>query len=298
MKRLILILSLMLIAPASLHAQHPIDIQRLAAQGEYLSSLIEYAKIPKRRITSEAMIAAARSAWGLSLPARAIEEYELALRDEKLAPEERARIYLSRAIIEYQEERYQTAVLYAERSAGLIATAGPLRAKAWFVWAQSLDQMALYGAAEEKYLKAIEEGELDDKGEMYYRIGVCQMRLGKKDQARISFEKVPLRHERTAATIRQLAEVSLESGNYQEAAFWLNKGRNEYPDSFLDSWVDYALMKAAIAQDKTAHVNEVLEDAGKRYPPSDPWFSLLRAAAAAYQWRDSNAFQSNIKDKL
>ncbi len=60
----------------SAFAQHSIDVQRLAAKGEYFEALANYEKLPKRRANTEAITAAARSAWGLGLSDRAIQEYD------------------------------------------------------------------------------------------------------------------------------------------------------------------------------------------------------------------------------
>jgi tetratricopeptide (TPR) repeat protein len=273
-------------------AQHPIDIQRLAANGQYFEALVEYLKLPQRRATTEAVISAARSYWASSLPQRAIDEYEKALRDEKLAATERARIYLSRAIIEYQEDRFQTSVLYAERAVGLINEAGPLRSKSFLVWAQALDRMNLQGPAEEKYIQAQAESDTDDKPEISFLLARCQKRLGKYAEAISNFEKVPLRNVRTAEAIRNLGELAMDSGRFDDAEFWLQKGRADYPDDFLDSWVDYALLKIAISKNDLEKVNNIYTDSSKRYAPSDHWYTLLAAATAAY--RSSNAMLAQV----
>ncbi len=280
----ILIIAVVSICPAICTAQHSIDVQRQAAKGEYFDALASFEKLPKRRASTEAITAAARSAWGLGLSDRAIQEYDRALLDEKLGVVERSRIYLSRAIIEYQEDRFQTASLYAERSAGLLLESSPLRAKAYLVWGNTLSEMGQYAAAEQKYLQSLEEEDIDDKPEISFRLGTVQIRLGKIEEARSNFEKVPLHHDRTAETMRSLAQIALEDKNFKEAEFWLSKGRTEFPDSFLDSWVDYVLVRVAIGEDDKAKVSQLVEESLKKYPPSDDWLNLLQAAAEAYYW--------------
>lgn len=291
-KYYISLVALLMFSPVQSWAQHPIDIQRLAANGQYFEAMVAYLQLPQRRATTESIIAAARSAWGLGLPNRAIEEYDRAMRDEKLGQTERARIYLSRAIIEYQEDRFQTCVLFAERAAGLINTAGPLRSKAWLIWAQALEKMNLHGPAEEQYLKSAEEADPDERAEIYYLLARTQMKLGKSKEASENFQKVPLRSDRTAQSVRGLAEVSLDTQHFDEAEFWLNKGRTDFPDDFLDSWVDYALVRIAISQDKPEKVSSIFTDASKRYAPSDHWFNLLNAAVEAY--RSTNPIMAQL----
>lgn len=287
MKKILAVLTIQaagLFSGAVCQAQHSIDVQRLAAKGEYFQALVDFEKLPKRKASTEAVSAAARSAWGLGLSQRAIQEYDKVLLDEKLGTVERSRIYLSRAVIEFQEDRFQTAVLYSERSVGLLKESSPLRAKALLVWGNGLGEMGLHAAAEQKYLQALDEVEIEDKAELNYRVGIVQMRLGKIDEARSNFEKVPLHHDRTAESMRYLSQLALESSNYKEAEFWLSKGRSEYPDSFLDSWVDYVLVRVAIDADDRDKVKNLMEEAKKKYPPSDDWLNLLQAAAEAYFW--------------
>lgn len=278
-----------LIALRGAIAQHPIEVQRLAASGEYFVALTTYEKMPKRIATSESIVAAARSAWALGLASRAIEEFDRALRDEKLPEVEKARIYLSKGIIEYQEAHYQVATLHAERAVKIIQglqsnEPSPLRAKANLLWADSLTKLGSFGDAEEKYSNAIADGSQEDLPQMYFSRGKCRLQLGKYEDARKDFELVPLGHDLTADSIRNLASIALDTGKYTSAAFWLNKGRAEYADNFLDSWVDYALLRVAVSQDDVQSVRDLRSAAIKKYPPSDPWLTLLQAAAESYEW--------------
>jgi hypothetical protein len=78
--------------------------------------------------------------------------------------------------------------------------------------------------------------------------------------------------------------IALDTGKMKSASFWLKKGRAEYPDSFLDSWVDYALLRIAMSENDQVAVREVRAAATKKYPPSDPWLNLLQAAAEGFEW--------------
>ncbi len=275
----------------SANAQHPIDIERGAAQGEYLKALADYDKMPKRIATSASSLAAAKSAWALSLPERATLEFDALLKDKTLNVSQRAQIFLSRGIIEYQEGRPQVAILYAEkaeRNCEAAVSCG-LKPKIRLLWGESLAELGSYGAAETKLIEAREGAGVQDKIEIAYRLGMCRLRLGKLADARGDFEQIPLNHERTPEAIRYLASIALDSGAYANAGFWLAKGRDEYPDSFLDSWVDYALLQVAVnTQDKKA-VREIRVAATKKYPPSDPWFTLLDASAEAFEWTEARA---------
>lgn len=267
-------------------AQHPIDVEQAAAHGEYLEALTDYDRMPKRISTTDATVAAAKSAWALSLPTRAITEFETALQDKKLAPGVRTQILLSRGIIEYQEGRYQVSNLYAEKALVSCAVNCAERAKILLLWGEGLAQMGSNGAAETKYLEALNNATPEESPEIAFRLGVCRLRLGKTDDARASFERVPLKNERTPDAIRYLATTSLEQAEYSNASFWLKKGRAEYSDNFLDSWVDYALLQIAVHDRSKKDVREIREAANKKYPPSDPWITLMNASAEAFEWEE------------
>jgi tetratricopeptide (TPR) repeat protein len=273
-----------LFVAAGAAAQHPIDVQRKVMKGSYLDALALYDKMPRRQVTTEATVAAGKAAWALSLPERAIEEFERALQDKNLGAVERARLALSRGIIEYQEGRYQVAILYAEKAIGNLAKESPLQAKAWLLWGESLARLNSFGAAEHKYQKALAASLPAERPDVHFLLGVCQMRLGRPNDARDNFERVPLQHARTSMAIRNLAAISLDEKRFRQAEFWLKKGRAEYPDNFLDSWVDYALLRAAAEAKDLDAVKAIQSDAQKKYPPSDQWLTLLNAAAESFAW--------------
>ena len=266
-------------------AEHPIEVQRLAAKGEYMKALVAYDAMPERRRTSQSAIAAGRSAWALGLNSRAIETFEDVLQDETLSNIDRGRTLLSRAIIEFQESRYSTSVLYAERAARQLESPSVLRAKVWLLWGQGLSRMNSWVPAEEKFEKALVEASSEDLGMVHFELGVVEEALGKNQEAKEHFEKVPLEHEKTPLAIRHLAMLALGESRFDEALFWLEKGRKDYRDSFLDSWVDYARVEAAIGLNDADKVRTVRVEAAKQYPPSDKWFNLLEAAAEGFEWK-------------
>lgn len=269
-------------------AQHPIEVQRKAAQGDYYQALLTYEKMPKRKVTTEAIISAAKSAWALGLAERAIDEFDRALTDQTLDQATRAKLYLSRGIIDFQEQRLEVAVLYAKRALELLNDPSPLRARAWLLWAQALAEQGEYGAAAQQYSKALEEADPALHSEIHYLIGVAYFRLGQRSDAQMHFEQIPVDHERTPEALRYLAEIAMQDGNYPTAAFWLKKGKREFPDRFLDSWVDYALLQVAISKKDQQAVEVIRSEAEKKYPPSDFWLNLMNAAAESFAWQKLN----------
>lgn len=290
-----LLLCLTLISTAQ--AQHPVEVQKYLAQGEYFEALKTYYALPKRRISNETRIAAAKSAWALSLTSDAIAEFDQVLRDPNLDPVTRADVTLIRGVIEFQEGRFQEANLYAEKAYDLLPQASALRARALILWGQALLRAKAYGAAEEKFSQAITEASDNDLSEAHYWAGNVRYKLGQLDLARKDFESIPMGHDRTAGAIRYLARIALDTRQYKSVEFWLTKGRAEYPDQFLDSWVDYALVQVASHNGDYKAISSQLERIRKDFPASDSWVPLVEAEAELGSWRarasDSTLSNSN-----
>ncbi len=266
-------------------AEHPIDVERLSANGDHLKALAAYDRIPLRVRTIESTVAAGKSAWALGLAERAIKEFEAVLKEPSLKQRIRAELLLNRAIIEYQEGRTQSAIFFVEKASALGATNPAISSAIYMLWGDALMQADTFGAAEEKYERAMQDANNDERSEISYRLGLCRERLGKQQAAEESFERVSLKSERTPETIRHLALLALDAQRYDDVRFWLEKGRNEFPQQFLDSWTDYALLKAALQKKDSELAKKIYSEAQKKYPPSDPWLVMLNAEAEVTAWK-------------
>lgn len=268
-------------------AQNPIDVEKLSAQGDHYQAMVAWERMPKRRATLDATAAMAKSAWGLGLNELAMATYdrmlELGMQAGKLDAVSRARVYLAQGILQYQEENYQAALRYAERMVGGLPQPSPLRGQGWYLWGETLVRLGKLSLAREKFEKALEEAQTLDQGEVHFALAQCSQRLGKYDQAQEHFEAIPLAHSRGGDAMRGLAQVALERGEYAQAIFWLTRGRSDHPDQFLDSWVDYAMVQAAIGQKDVEVVRQTRAAALAKYAPSDAWLILLESAAEAYE---------------
>lgn len=279
----------LLLLPIVVLAEHPIDVERAAAKREYLDALAKYDRMPKRVTTVEASMAAARSAWALGLPERALAEFEAVSRMPKLTDGQRATVTLSRGIIEFQEKRYQVAALHAEAVLHTPRLNPVVAAHANVLWGDALVELGQLAAAEERYKRAWETAPQEERFEISFKQGLAREKLGKTNEAISDFTNVPLNHERTPEAIRRLALLSIDSGNVAEAGFWLAKARADYPDLFLDSWVDYAMLQVAASRGDLGEVRSIRERAIAKYPPSDPWLALLDSAAEAIEWKRREA---------
>ena len=292
-KKIFIFLTLLLLAiPVS--AQHPVEIQKKTAEGDHFRALVDFDKLPKRRRTVDSRLAAAKSSWALGLVNRAAEEYDSLLRETDLSNIERAKILISRGIIELQESRHEVASVYAEKAVKKLEKASPLRSRAWLLWGQSLYDAKAYGSSCQKFANALEEALPTERPEIEFRMGKCERRLGKYKEAVEHFQNIPIHHPNTPEAVKNLAHVSLELKQYDQAAFWLAKGRQEFPNKFLDSWVDYALMQVAIHENDTEKVISLRKEAKEKYPPSDAWYALLDAAAEAYEWAQEAGEGKNV----
>lgn len=269
----------------SAHAQHSVEVQKLSAEGEHLKAVSMFELLPSKKIVTETKIAAAKSMWALGLNRQAADAFDSILRDGTIAPDTRIRIILSRGVIEYQEERYQEATLYAEKAIGYMGEPSPLRGRAFLLWGQSLMRTGAYASAYEKFQKAVTDVQGSDRAEVHFALGLVEMKLGKYVDAQKHLEAIPMDHERTAVAIRMLAGLSLETNQQARAKFWIDKGKSEYPEAFIDSWGEYGLVQVALAQGNLDEARRIAEAAQKRYAPSDAWLVLMQAAVEQAEWK-------------
>ncbi len=277
---------------ATCFAQHPSEVQMLTAANQHFEALVANQKLPERRETIESAAAAARSAWALSLPEIARAEFDLALRlggENKLDPVDRARILFSRGIIEFQEGKPELAALFSERAYNDLEIAGPLRSQVLSLWGESLFKMENYSAAEEKYTQAIEESEASDLSDLHFLLGRCLLKLGRFRESREHFEAISINDQRSPEAIRELARLALDDGDPEAVIFWLSKGRELYENNFVDSWVDYALVRAATQNGDKELVRKVRSNARQRFAPSDSWLVLLEATAENFEWNGNRS---------
>jgi tetratricopeptide (TPR) repeat protein len=274
-------------------AQHQIDVQRLSAEGEHFKALSVYELLPTRKVGTDTRIAAAKSSWALGLNRHAAEQFDVVLRDATLSLENRARITLSRGVLEYQEQRYPEASLYAEKTISYLRDPSPLRGRAFLLWGQSLSRTGAYGAAEEKLERALADADESDKAEINFALGMVEMRIGKLEKAEERLKAIPAQHDRSAAAVRALASIALQTNQMERARFWIEKGKSGYPEAFLDSWAEYGLMQIAVAHGDLPAARALVEEAQKSYPPSDSWLILMRAALEESEWSRKQLVEGN-----
>jgi tetratricopeptide (TPR) repeat protein len=267
------------------YADHPVDVQRLSAEGEHFRALEVYEKLPDRRLEKDTHVAAAKSAWALGLTRKATDLFDSVLRGEYLDVDERSRLTLSRGIIEYQEERYQEAALFAEKAASYLPEKAPLRGRALLLWGQSLLKAQQYSTAEEKLWRALAEVTQSDRPDVAMSLGTAQLKLGKLADAERSLKGIPTDHPSAPEAVRLLASISMQTEQKDRAQFWFDKGRADYSDAFVDSWVDYGQLSLALKSGDMPKARKVFEQAQKRLPPSDAWLIVMQASLEQAEWK-------------
>lgn len=267
-------------------AEHPIDVQKLSAEGDHFKALTMYELLPDRRLGEDTHIAAAKSAWALGLTRQAADLFDGILRGTSIDVDERARITLSRGIIEYQEERYQEAALFAEKAASSLPEKSPLRGRAMLLWGQSLYKAKAYASAEEKLLRALGDISPTDRADVALALGTVQIKLGKLTDAERALKMIPTDHSYAPEAIRLLAVIALQSNQNDRARFWIERGKTNYSDAFLDSWAEFGLVKIALEADDIGQARGIVDRAQKRFPPSDNWLILMQAALEQAEWKE------------
>ena len=274
-----------LMTPALAVAQHAAEVQQLSADGEHMKALAMYELLPNKKLITETRIAAAKSAWALGLNRQAAEGFDAVLRDPSISQDIRTRLILSRGVIEYQEERYQEAALYAEKAISYMRESVPLRGRAYLLWGQSLLRTGAYVSAHEKFEKALGDVQQQDRPEAHFALGLVDLKLARYAEAQKNLEAIPMDHPRTPVAVRMLAGISLETHQYDRVKFWVEKGKVDYPEAFVDSWGDYGLVQAAIARGDLDEARRVTEIAQKQFSPSDSWIILMQASLEVAEWK-------------
>ena len=265
-------------------AQHPIDVQKASADGEHFKAITTYLAVPDRRVETDTRVAAAKSSWALGLHQQAAQEIDHILRGQEISETERARLTLTRGVIEFQEEHYREAALYAEKGITLLKVSSPLRSRCYLLWGQALERVNSLGTAEEKIKKALTEADQEDISEVHFGLGEIQMRLGKLSEAEENLKAIPLEHDRAPRAIRDLVSITLESEQFDKAKQWLEKGKSEFPEIFFDSWTDYGFLRAALAEGELLAARRILDSAVKQYPTADSSLVLMQAAIERSEW--------------
>lgn len=254
-------------------------IARLSKDGFHFEALSRFLAIPEKEASVAEKLDAAKSAWALGLVSKAGELFDEVLSDQDLLlPDlERARTFLSQAILELQESNGKHAQHLAEQAL-LLATDSELRFQLYLVIGEALSSRTLLLQAADAYQKAIAEASAEPKNEASFLLGECQMKLGKFDNARATFVTVETQSRYAGQALRELTEIDFQQHQYEGVLTWISEGRKKHPDEFDGPWVSYAFIVSKLELGKLAEAKEELTKAITKHSKKSFWIALAEAA--------------------
>jgi len=263
-------------APCSASADHPHTIMTHESEKRYFDALSTFLSLPERQRTTETYLAAARSAWALSLPDRAINLFETALK--RLTPDDvttKVRMLLSVGTIQLQEQKLALAESTAKDALSNCDQLPPLRGEARFLLGSVAMAANRYGDAVATLEQAITdlEGARRDEARLY--LGRAYLMLGDVSRHTAHLEEIPLDSNWAPDAIRLLALSSFRVGDRKKAGFWAQKGKAEFPDRFVDSWMEYLAFNDLYSGSELVGIDEYLTQISSRYPASDLWVGVI-----------------------
>lgn len=263
-------------------AQHRSHIESANQRGDHFEALLTFDKIAKRKLTAESHLTAAKSAWALSLPDRAISEFESANISGQLSQEQTQQARLSTAIIHFQEGRPDEALMQSQKLLNDLNESSAFRARVLTLAAQSLIRMGSKAQAEEKLTQAFLEASYLERSDIAFQVGELQNQLGRWEEAKQYLRTINSEEDRAPEAIRLLISICLARKEYEEAQSWLDKAQSEFPEQFSDSWSYFAAGLLAAHRADAPKLEELLEQAHQKFAPSDSWLTLLEAEREAF----------------
>ena len=266
-------------------AEHPINVQKNAINKEYYKAMVSFERLPRQKLNKEVLLSAAQSAWALSLPDTAIELFDKILDDKNISNKEKAKIYLYKGIIDFQEGKYSISQIFAKKALSFSNDISEsLKSAALKLLGDSYFKLKLYGEAKREYIEALKYADNNQQPSIYLQKGMAEFYLGSFDEAQKDLQKISMDNEDAPLAIKLLMKILLEKKDYQKLKKWIEVLNIEFPDEFIDSWIDYAKVKVAISEDNKREALKVLEFAKDKYPESDSWINLAGASLETYLW--------------
>lgn len=252
-----------------------LSTRELFEQGKYLPALLQYKKAADRRTLSD-LLYGAKSAWALSLVSEARAIWDEVLAHKDCQGTERARVLLSKALLEYQEGYYDKARTNAEDGASLLPES-ELRGELWFVIGESLTSGEFWSLAEPYYEKALREANKERKQETLLRLAKVRERLGKLEEARKTLIQIELTSDITPRALQELLTIDAKSKNASGIRTWVSEGRSSYPSQFNDPQVNFLLISALLKDDMSAEASLELNKSISSSNDSNIWNILSNA---------------------
>ena len=268
-----------------------LTIKELTEQGKYFDAVMRTEEDHSYKPLGE-IVAAAKSAWALSLIASARKYWDQALAHRDCSGAERARVLLARGLMEFQERNYEESRSLAEEGASNIPQS-ELRGELWLLIGESLRSQELYSISESYFEKASLEAGSERKQEALLSLAQVQKQLGKLQEARSTLTKVELNSNITPKALNELVSIDAKSNNAQGVRTWISEGRKTFPSEFNTSESSYNQVRAMLADGQVEDAEKELSKLIKEVHEDDVWLQLSKALVEEFKGSRS----LNNKDK-
>ncbi len=252
-----------------------LGVRELSEQGRHIEAL-KIVTDNSRQVPLSDLLYGAKSAWALGLVDQARSLWDKALRHKDCTGNERGRTLLARALLEFQESKFEQSRSFAEEGTSLLPES-ELRGELWYVIGESLSSQGMSSLAEQYLEKSIKEGTKERKQEALYRLALVQNQLGKTTEARDSLTKVELTSSVTPQAIKELIRIDMKRSNYGGMRTWIAEGRNSHPSSFNDPETSYLHITALVGEGLEYDAAKELEKTISSFSDTNPWVALSQA---------------------
>ena len=189
-------------------AEHPINVQKNAINKEYYKAMVSFERLPRQKLNKEVLLSAAQSAWALSLPDTAIELFDKILDDKNISNKEKAKIYLYKGIIDFQEGKYSISQIFVKKALSFSNDISEsLKSAALKLLGDSYFKLKLYGEAKREYIEALKYADNNQQPSIYLQKGMAEFYLGSFDEAQKDLQKVSMDNEDAPLAIKLLMKI-------------------------------------------------------------------------------------------
>lgn len=258
-----------------------LTIRELSEQGKHFEAIIRVEKDNSYRPLGE-IIAAAKSAWALSLISHARKYWDLALSHKDCVGTERARVLLARGLMEFQERNFEQARSIAEEGTSYI-NESELRGELWLLIGESLRAQELFSLSETYLDKAVSESTGHRKQEAILSLAAVKKQLGKTDDARNTLTKVELSSQVTVKALTELVHIDAQKNNAQGVRTWIQEGRKSFPSEFSSSQIGFQHVRAMLSDGLLDDAEKEIQKVSREVHADDVWLQLSRSLVEEYK---------------
>jgi len=249
-----------------------IGVKELSEQGRYFDSILLYKENESVRSLGDTL-AVAKSAWAIGLVDEARIRWDQALEHPDCKGVERARVLLSRAIMELQEGSYDRARGFAEEGSTLV-NSSELRGELNFVIAEALYSQGMYSLAERYYEKVSKEGSKERVQESLLKLSKVMNKLGRFADARKVLTLIELTSSITPHALDELIILDSKNRNFSGVRTWVEEGRSSFPSEFRSSKISYIHAQSLIKEGLLVEAEEEISYISMNSKENDAWLQL------------------------